>query len=42
LEVLIVTRLFVAGQKLNQLKYAVMSCSNWGYGYFNAYDAASK
>ena len=25
-----------------ELRYATFSCSNWGWGYFNAYDAASK
>eukprot|EP00877_Chromochloris_zofingiensis_P008820 jgi/Chrzof1/4191/Cz14g02110.t1 len=29
-------------KRRQQLKYAVFSCSNWGWGYFNAYDAASK
>lgn len=24
------------------LRYAVFSCSNWGWGYFNAYAAAAK
>ena len=24
------------------LKYAVFSCSNWGWGHFHAYDAAAR
>eukprot|EP00282_Hemiselmis_andersenii_P017236 CAMPEP_0114117080 /NCGR_PEP_ID=MMETSP0043_2-20121206/4839_1 /TAXON_ID=464988 /ORGANISM="Hemiselmis andersenii, Strain CCMP644" /LENGTH=135 /DNA_ID=CAMNT_0001209441 /DNA_START=270 /DNA_END=674 /DNA_ORIENTATION=- len=27
---------------VKELNYAVFSCSNWGWGYFNAYDAASN
>lgn len=27
---------------LAELRYAIFSCSNWGWGYFNAYDAASR
>jgi len=27
--------------KLDNLKYAVFTCANWGWGFFNAYDAAS-
>jgi alkaline phosphatase D len=30
------------GQPQAKLKYAVVSCSNWGWGYFNVYDAISK
>lgn len=25
-----------------KLTYALFSCSNWGWGYFNAYDAATR
>lgn len=25
-----------AGKPLDSLKYAIVSCSNWGWGYFNA------
>ncbi|KAL4423479.1 hypothetical protein ABPG77_003612 [Micractinium sp. CCAP 211/92] len=31
-----------AGKPLEQLRYAIFSCSNWGWGYFNAYDAATR
>ena len=24
------------GKRMNTLKYAVVSCSSWGWGYFNA------
>eukprot|EP00798_Chlamydomonas_sp_ICE-L_P010626 gene10626-12302_t len=30
------------GAPQTKLTYAVVSCSNWGFGYFNAYDAMSK
>lgn len=29
-----------AGKKLKKLEYGVFTCSNWGWGYFNAYDYA--
>ena len=31
-----------AGAQLSKLRYAIFSCSNWGFGYFNAYDAATR
>jgi len=31
-----------AGVHVDQLRYGIFSCSNWGWGYFNAYDAASR
>ena len=27
---------------LQELRYALFSCANWGWGYFNAYDIASR
>jgi alkaline phosphatase D len=30
------------GRLQAKLKYAIVSCSNWGFGYFNAYDHMSK
>lgn len=30
------------GQSLRRLQYAIFSCANWGYGWFNAYDAATR
>jgi phosphodiesterase/alkaline phosphatase D-like protein len=30
------------GQALDRLKFFVYSCSNWGFGYFNAYDVGSR
>ena len=29
-------------EAVEQLRYAVFSCSNWGWGFFNAYDAAAR
>lgn len=31
-----------ADKHVTELQYAVFSCSNWGFGYFNAYDAAAR
>lgn len=31
-----------AGQPTKSLQYAIFSCSNWGWGMFNAYDAATR
>ncbi len=36
-----VTRTLPVG-RVNSLKMAVMSCSNYGFGYFHSYDAVSK
>jgi phosphodiesterase/alkaline phosphatase D-like protein len=30
------------GSRLDKLKFFVYSCSNWGFGYFNAYDVGSR
>jgi alkaline phosphatase D len=30
------------GTRMEKLQYAIFSCANWGYGYFNAYDAATR
>ena len=30
------------GSHQKHLKYAIVSCTNWGYGYFNVYNAMSK
>jgi hypothetical protein len=30
-----------AGEPLDKLRYSVFTCSNWGWGYFNAYDYAA-
>jgi alkaline phosphatase D len=30
------------GATQKALKYAIVSCTNWGYGYFNVYNAMSK
>lgn len=30
------------GKHQEQLRYAIFSCSNWGWGWFNAYDAATR
>jgi len=30
------------GEVLDTLKYAIFSCSNWRWGYFNAYSAAAR
>jgi len=31
-----------AGSSLDSLRYAIFSCSNWRWGYFNAYGAAAR
>lgn len=31
-----------AGTPTASLQYAIFSCSNWGFGYFNAYDLATR
>ena len=31
-----------AGASLEKLRYGVFTCSNWGWGYFNAYDYAAQ
>lgn len=31
-----------AGSATTKLEYAIFSCSNWGWGYFNVYDAATR
>lgn len=30
------------GQRMERLKMMLYSCSNWGFGYFNAYDIGSR
>jgi phosphodiesterase/alkaline phosphatase D-like protein len=30
------------GQALDRVKFFLYSCSNWGYGYFNAYDVGAR
>lgn len=35
-------RVQTAARRLDRLRYAIFSCANWGWGYFNAYTAASQ
>lgn len=30
------------GERMEKLKFFLHSCANWGFGYFNAYDVASR
>ena len=31
-----------AENSVQELQYAIFSCSNWGWGFFNAFDAAAR